>query len=473
VTIASVGGVPNANGIWVVTKISDTAFDLQGSTCDGSYTSGGTITLHRAIPFGIVGAAAGRSVLINVQEDVPAIEWIGTYAFWVPSGVALFTLRDLIVVSQGPGIKIGPTGGGGQLQFTNVEASQCKGYGWSFEQVYGFSMWNCRAFFNQDEGFRFVDSVLWPSVLDSMFNYGSGVFAQRTGLKGHLNGHIHAEGNASWGLDFDSVYGDLEVWQEGNRLSEYPVDPETGLPINSGYLLNSRLRNCSSGLTLYGQTQDNLGLSFDMDDASRAGVVVNRAEVDPARLEVLETYDLGLPAMGDNATYDSNAWQSGYAPTITRDGETLHVDIAAGTYNHFNSSWTGIGGFTTSPHAPFIELFPSALSAVSFAFNDWFEFVFVAELDGDAGAFFYNERDNNFPALAVLVGNSPLALSTTLWMPLKSGGAKTFCLRGRASSTGSGARLVWIFPNRSAGGDVPSTGHRVSLTNVRVCRIPG
>jgi hypothetical protein len=41
--IFGVGGVPNASGEWVITRISNTQFDLQGSTFAGTYTSGGTI----------------------------------------------------------------------------------------------------------------------------------------------------------------------------------------------------------------------------------------------------------------------------------------------------------------------------------------------------------------------------------------------------------------------------------------------
>jgi hypothetical protein len=466
VTIASVGGVPNANGVWIITKVTDTTFDLDGSTFAGSYTSGGTVTLQRTIPFGIVGASPGRSVLINVQADVPAIEWIGTYSPWVPSGVPIFTLRDLLVISQGPGIKVGPAGGAGQIQITNVEASQCKGYGWSFELMYGVSLWNCRAFYNEEEGFRFSDTVLWPSVIESMFNYGAGVFAERSGLKGHLYGLIHTEANGSWGLDFDGVYGDLAIWQEGNHYGA--TNPDRYLR------LNSRLRNCIAGLTISGQTQDNVGLGFDMDGASQAGVVVKREEVDPARLESLEPFDLGLPAMGTNATFDNTAWQSGFRPSIVRDGETLHLDVVAGTYNHYNASWTGIGGLNIGQ--PFIELFPSALGGVTFAVGDWLEFVFTIEEDAAAGAFFYGERDNNFPVLGLTPAGTPFSVapffSTTLFMPFKSGGRKMFCLRGQATVAGTGARLAWIIPHNTAGGNVPSAAHRVSLTNVKICLIP-
>jgi hypothetical protein len=42
VTVANIGGVPNATGTWTVTAISATVFDLVGSTFAGAFTSGGT-----------------------------------------------------------------------------------------------------------------------------------------------------------------------------------------------------------------------------------------------------------------------------------------------------------------------------------------------------------------------------------------------------------------------------------------------
>lgn len=42
ITVASVGGVPNATGTWVITRIDANNFDLDGSTFAGAYTVGGT-----------------------------------------------------------------------------------------------------------------------------------------------------------------------------------------------------------------------------------------------------------------------------------------------------------------------------------------------------------------------------------------------------------------------------------------------
>lgn len=54
--ILNVGGVPNANGYFVITVIDATHVDLQGSTFAGTYTSGGTIAFLHANYFDLVGS---------------------------------------------------------------------------------------------------------------------------------------------------------------------------------------------------------------------------------------------------------------------------------------------------------------------------------------------------------------------------------------------------------------------------------
>lgn len=67
VTIASVGGNTAANGTWIITKTSSTAFTLNGSTGSGAYTSGGTAT--------------GESVWYEWTEVEPKDRVIGGHNF--------------------------------------------------------------------------------------------------------------------------------------------------------------------------------------------------------------------------------------------------------------------------------------------------------------------------------------------------------------------------------------------------------
>jgi len=52
VTINEVGGVPAANGNWVITVINATQIDLQASVFSGSYTSGGYVINNPSLPYG-------------------------------------------------------------------------------------------------------------------------------------------------------------------------------------------------------------------------------------------------------------------------------------------------------------------------------------------------------------------------------------------------------------------------------------
>jgi hypothetical protein len=50
VSVARVGGVPNATGRWTIAVVNPTTIDLQGSTWAGTYTSGGNVRLGLIIP---------------------------------------------------------------------------------------------------------------------------------------------------------------------------------------------------------------------------------------------------------------------------------------------------------------------------------------------------------------------------------------------------------------------------------------
>lgn len=63
VNVASVGGVPNATGQWVISVFDANHFDLLGSTFGGSYTSGGTVNRFFAGgAFETVAVAAGQRI---------------------------------------------------------------------------------------------------------------------------------------------------------------------------------------------------------------------------------------------------------------------------------------------------------------------------------------------------------------------------------------------------------------------------
>jgi hypothetical protein len=63
VQVLNVGGVPNANGWWIVTAISPTVIDLQGSSFFGSYTSGGGATFTNVNVFDLVNSTFAGSYI--------------------------------------------------------------------------------------------------------------------------------------------------------------------------------------------------------------------------------------------------------------------------------------------------------------------------------------------------------------------------------------------------------------------------
>lgn len=77
VTLASIGGTPNANGNWTITVINSTTFDLQGSTFAGTYTSGGTVSYLFTVDFvngdldlaSLITIANGQSLWIDQWYD--------------------------------------------------------------------------------------------------------------------------------------------------------------------------------------------------------------------------------------------------------------------------------------------------------------------------------------------------------------------------------------------------------------------
>lgn len=76
--IVSVGGTTEANGIWTVTKITSSTFDLQGSTFTHAYTSGGAV-IGQAPGHGIAvigrcyDLAVGKIDLIGVEGRIDAV----------------------------------------------------------------------------------------------------------------------------------------------------------------------------------------------------------------------------------------------------------------------------------------------------------------------------------------------------------------------------------------------------------------
>jgi hypothetical protein len=109
VRVLNVGGVPNATGVFTVTRISATQIDLQDSVFVGTYTSGGTVDrlLH------ITGAANNGSGLIRLTRAAHGYESGDTVNVQSVGGVPNATGQWVIdVISSSTFDLLGSTWGG-------------------------------------------------------------------------------------------------------------------------------------------------------------------------------------------------------------------------------------------------------------------------------------------------------------------------------------------------------------------------
>ena len=88
VKVASVGGNTAANGDFIVTKVDANTFNLNGSTGNGAYTSGGTWNvdgLYTAsyTPSGVNNFAAGQTYSVLVSALVGSNAWGDLHTFTV------------------------------------------------------------------------------------------------------------------------------------------------------------------------------------------------------------------------------------------------------------------------------------------------------------------------------------------------------------------------------------------------------
>ena len=78
ITIVNVGGTTEANSTWVVTVISSSTFDLQGSTFANPYTSGGTWNLSGFYYVDLTastgnGFAAGKTYTVICEGSISSV----------------------------------------------------------------------------------------------------------------------------------------------------------------------------------------------------------------------------------------------------------------------------------------------------------------------------------------------------------------------------------------------------------------
>jgi hypothetical protein len=88
VTVASVGGNTAANGTFIVTRVSNDTFSLDGSTGNGAYTSGGTwkVTGLFSVGFTVTagnGFEAGKTYSVIASYAVSSTSLVQQFTFVV------------------------------------------------------------------------------------------------------------------------------------------------------------------------------------------------------------------------------------------------------------------------------------------------------------------------------------------------------------------------------------------------------
>lgn len=259
VRVLDVGGVPNATGIFTITRISATQIDLQNSVFVGTYTSGGTVDrlLH------ITGAANNGSGLIRITRNAHGyesgdrvnIQSVGG----VPNATGQWTIDvitantfDLLDSTWGGGY----TSGGTSLRYFAGGLFQTIAIGPSFED------YRLRAFANGSLRIRNAEIelsspdgriVLDPTVPVINFYDDADVLFMSIGQLSGTGGDI--------GIIIDNGTSDMRVGQLGAGATDF------GVVINNG-----ATTTIQDGITVFNPAGTDGASLFGAGDNATVGV---------------------------------------------------------------------------------------------------------------------------------------------------------------------------------------------------------
>src|SRR6185436_2268869 len=145
VNAASVGGVPNATGQWVITVVDANHITLVGSTFAGAYTSGGTVgRFFAGGAFETIAVAAGKRIT-NAVNNGSGLVRLTITAHGYSTGYAVTTTNV-----------VGVTGANGTFLVTVINAHTVDLQGSTFSGAYvsgGISInWPTAKFLAQGDG---------------------------------------------------------------------------------------------------------------------------------------------------------------------------------------------------------------------------------------------------------------------------------------------------------------------------------
>jgi len=487
----------------------------------------------RQIPFEIIGEGRGRTRLINLEPDVPAIEW--QHELVSPtqhvSGVPAIRLEGLSVISQGPGALF--TGLGKLLEIHDVEFTRCHGTGMTCSQLYGGSITDVYCVANYGKGADFDQCNMLHLDLTTRMNLDDGV--EMTGC-GIITGRLLNEGDVGWGLDADTINNSkLDVYFEANRTPAPFVAVANatnnnftkvahGL-VNQDYLTVSTYGTLAAPLaaaTTYYVTNaaaDTFQLSATINGAAidlttagtgdqyiRASTFFEKPQVRFRKCWNLDLsgifwQDRGYGLDLDNASFigirqqrepdwpaatalslgatlaehggtDLGFWDATFQPTLTfDDADSLTFTAIPGTYNHATNN---------VPGTQYIELFDTVLAAVAVTAGDWIDITCDIELDAAAAAYFTANPKKHcmritvsdaIPGEIFTAGTYP----STYCYHRHSVNTMRFHARAQATGSDNGMRC-FLFPYglvEADGDDAndPAVGHSIRVHNVKIHKI--
>lgn len=326
-TISGVVGATQANGEWIITRVSNTQFDLQGSAFSSAYTSGGTA--YRNIHQLYLSGGTGNGELVSISggtctTGVTSNCTIRFYAANAHSGA--FTIADAT---------------GGAMQAVYADSSTYKRVIWRsgnitfkgkfvFPAQYGIDlggqgMTNTVLVRDADPaniGVNLSDDLIEANLFSGSFSIGIHDFwinSQNVTLTNTPSG-IHLTNITCCGVDIQNV----RVWDEGYGIRNDSSDL-TNI-VNFQYQQTHNRANAVAGIGVY-------------DNAGYTGGASSSVQITGGYIITSETYTYAVATI-TNAVNNGGAIQlTTLSPSGWSTGDIIKVASVGGVPNA-TGTWT-------------------------------------------------------------------------------------------------------------------------------------
>jgi len=464
---ALINSIPDSGGVMIVTGelyISQTIVYPKRA-----FSNTDPPDQPRSINFSIRGNSVRSKINQTTNNFAIEIETI-TPAQYKPKFVKE-TLQDIMILSQGSGIKV--IAGGKSVVLSNIIISQCQGkYGLHIESFYGGVLDRVYCFDNANVG-------LWMENCNMVNLHG--LTARANGDHGivmrncvGLSGYLYSEANSGLALDaFDMKESSFSVWFEANN-------GEGGLD-----RIQARLRS-SINNRFFGKTGVGRHVAFDADPISRSLNIIEGeggiygdtyhskfacdyfGMLTSQVTQLLHANSFSRPHGNSQSTWSQENTIIDIDNTVGySDNQSLKVTIKAGAYSNLPDPSTPAW---LEPFRWGSDALGSPLSQLTYSANDWLIIRFRAKTD-EQGAQFYKSQLENDRGYALRIafnggpsslGNKQATLTNTDWHTIE--------WIAQLSEAGNGLRLFFYFGSGITAG--PAAAHNIWIDDVEVYHIP-